>query len=315
LRVRSAALRQVRAYFDAQDFLEVDTPVRVPAPGLDLHVDALPAGDQWLITSPEHHMKRLLVAGALRIYQIAHASRAEELGPRHEPEFLLLEWYRAYAGMQEVMDDTEELVRAVARVAQADLPEADAEPQDQPQDQLRVGERLIDLTRPFLRISVREAFARHAGVTDVVALARDDEDTYFDLLVGQVEPALAALDRPIFLHGYPLSQASLARPDPADPGTAERFELYLAGVELCNGFGELNDAAEQRRRYEQAQHERRLRNMPVYPLDERFLTALEEGMPPAGGNALGLDRLLMLAMNETNLDRVLLFPSGSEPIG
>lgn len=322
LRARSAALRTVRGYFEAQEFLEVNTPVRVRAPGLDLHVDALPAGDHWLITSPEHHMKRLLVAGAQRIFQIAHASRAEELGAYHEPEFLLLEWYRAYAGMAQVMDDTEALVCAVAQAVHRELASSSRAPRHpgsaaderhaEPSVELSVGERLINLTRPFPRISVRDAFERYAGVADVVTLARDNEDTYFDLLVGRVEPALAALDRPIFLHGYPLSQASLAQPDPADPETAERFELYLAGVELCNGFGELNDAAEQRRRYLEAQAERQRRGMPVYPLDEDFLAALKEGMPPAGGNALGLDRLLMLAMGEASLAGVVLFPCSAD---
>ncbi|MGE3673115.1 MAG: EF-P lysine aminoacylase EpmA [Polyangiaceae bacterium] len=299
MRARAAAQRFVRSYFDAAGFLEVDTPVRVPAPGLDLHVDALPAHEGWLITSPEHHMKRLLVAGLTRIYQIARASRAEELGALHQPEFLLLEWYRAYAGMAEVMADTEALVVGVVQALR------------DPELQLaRVPYRgaTYDLTRPFARISVRDAYRRFAGVEDVVELARSDEDRYFELMVDRVEPGLTALGRPVFLHGYPLSQASLARPDPLDPETAERFELYLAGVELCNGFGELTDAAEQRRRYVAAIEDRRARQMPVYPLDEPFLAALEEGMPPAGGNALGLDRLLMLALDEASLDAVVPFP-------
>ncbi|MCB9586823.1 MAG: EF-P lysine aminoacylase GenX [Polyangiaceae bacterium] len=301
MRARAAAQRFIRSYFDDAGFLEVDTPVRVQAPGLDLHVDALSAHDGWLITSPEHHMKRLLVAGLPRIYQIARASRAEELGALHQPEFLLLEWYRAYAGMAEVMADTEALVVGVVETLRSLAPGA------QLRDVSYQGTR-FDLSRPFERVSVREAYRRFADVDDVVALARDDEDRYFELMVDRVEPGLTALQRPVFLHGYPLSQASLARPDPLDPETAERFELYWAGVELCNGFGELNDAAEQRRRYVAAIEDRRSRQMPVYPLDEPFLTALEEGMPPAGGNALGLDRLLMLALDETSLDAVVPFP-------
>lgn len=247
-------------------------------------------------------MKRLLVAGLPRIYQIAHASRAEELGPLHQPEFLLLEWYRAYAGMAEVMEDTEALIVGVVEQVHRLV---GLEPA---LDGVRYRGRRYDLSRPFLRISVRDAFRRFAGVEDLPRLARQDEDRYFDLLVDRVEPALAALGRPVFLHGYPISQASLARPDPADPETAERFELYWAGVELCNGFGELNDAPEQRRRYLQATSQRAARGMPVYPLDEQFLAALEEGMPPAGGNALGLDRLLMLALDEADLDAVVPFP-------
>ncbi len=338
LKARARALGAVRALFDAQGFLEVETPVRVPCPGLDLYVDALPAHEGWLITSPEHHMKRLLVAGARRIYQITRASRAEELGPLHEPEFTLVEWYRAYAGMNAVMADTEALVRrvvaavrtsaersgvsgaatalgadgdlsgaATALGAGGDLSGVDSDSQARLGDFTYQGRR-YDLAAPFLRLSVREAFRRYAGEPDLSRLAQD-EDRYFELLVDQVEPALRALSQPVFLYGYPISQASLARPDPHDPETAERFELYLAGVELCNGFGELSDAAEQRRRYEAALAERRARGMPVYPLDERFLAALEEGMPPAGGNALGLDRLLMLALDEPAITQVLAFPT------
>ncbi|MBX3181540.1 MAG: EF-P lysine aminoacylase GenX [Polyangiaceae bacterium] len=332
LKARARALGAVRALFDAQGFLEVETPVRVPCPGLDLYVDALPAHEGWLITSPEHHMKRLLVAGARRIYQITRASRAEELGPLHEPEFTLVEWYRAYAGMSCVMADTEALVRRVVAAvrtfaespgtgaaatargaggdssgAGGDSSGADSDSQARLSDFTYQGRR-YDLAAPFLRLSVREAFRRYAGEPDLSRLAQD-EDRYFDLLVSQVEPALRELSQPVFLYGYPLSQASLARPDPSDPETAERFELYLAGVELCNGFGELNDAAEQRRRYEAALRERRARGMPVYPLDERFLAALEEGMPPAGGNALGLDRLLMLALDAPAITQVLAFPT------
>lgn len=307
---RSQAQRFVREYFYREQFLEVDTPFRVPSPGLDLYVDAISADNQWLITSPEHHMKRLLVAGAQRIFQIAHASRTEELGPLHQPEFLLVEWYRAYAGMQEVMRDTEALLTGLLSLlrgaSSAQEPEPNAHPK--PLNAFEYQGELYDLSRPFLQISVREAFQRFAGEEDVVRLARDDEDRYFQLLVDHIEPALAQLKRPIFLHGYPLSQASLARPAPDDPETAERFELYLAGVELCNGFGELSDPKLQRARYEQALRERAARNMPVYPLDEPFLTALEEGMPQAGGNALGLDRVIMLGLNEASLAHTVLFP-------
>lgn len=308
MRARAEAQAFIRRYFAGERFLEVDTPVRVPAPGLDLHVDALSAHQGWLITSPEHHMKRLLVAGLSRIYQIARASRAEELGPLHQPEFLLLEWYRAYAGMAEVLDDTEALVVGVVervRCLAAERPSAAFD-----EGRVAYQGRTYDLSRPFLRMSVREAFQRFAGVDDMPRLAREDEDRYFELLVDRVEPALRALDRPVFLHGYPLSQASLARPNPEDLETAERFELYWAGIELCNGFGELNDATEQRRRYELALAERSARGMPLYPLDEPFLAALEEGMPPAGGNALGLDRLLMLALDARSLQEVVPFPVG-----
>lgn len=297
LLARSRALGAIRAYFAEQRFVEVDTPLRVKMPGLDLHVDAIAAEGGFLVTSPEHQMKRLLTGGMPRIFQLCHTSRAGELGPLHEPEFLMLEWYRAFAGQDDVMSDTEQVVaRVVEAVAGA------------PHVTLADGRR-IDVAPPFERMSVRDAFRSFAGVSDAAALAEDCEDRFFELLVGAVEPALARLGRPVFLCGYPATQASLARRSPDDPRVAERFELYLAGVELCNGFGELTDAAEQRRRFERDQVERRRRGRPVYPIDERLLAALVEGMPPSGGNALGVDRLLALAAGVSEISRVQAFPA------
>lgn len=294
LAARAQALRVVRELFHEEGFLEVDTPLHVPCPGLDLHVEAIAAQSGYLITSPEHHMKRLLVAGHPRIYQLGHCFRADESGPLHEPEFTLLEWYRAFAGQAAVMADTERLVCEVTQALTGS-------------PHLGLRGREIDLSRPFERWTVEQAFREHAGVEDVSELAARDEDRYFQLLVDAVEPALAAQDRPVFLCEYPISQASLARPVPGRPGYAERFELYVAGVELCNGFGELTDAREQRRRYEQALNERIARGHPQYPMDERFLSALAEGMPPAGGNALGFDRLLQLVLRANSVGDVQAF--------
>ena len=289
------ALRVVRAWFDGQGFIEVTTPVRVPSPGLDAHVEAIRAGPGYLITSPELHMKRLVVGGLPRVYQIAHTSRADEHGALHEPEFSMLEWYRAFSGMDAMVRDTEALVASVVRALSG-------------RSSVRVGARRIEVRPPFPRVTMREAFRKHAGVSDAVELAAEDEARYFQTFVDRVEPALAKARRPVVLTEFPATQAALARPCPHDASVAERFEIYAGGVELCNGFGELTDPAEQRRRFVLEQERRQRTGAPVYPLDERFLSALEEGMPPSGGNALGLDRLIALALGVPRIADVMAFP-------
>jgi lysyl-tRNA synthetase class 2 len=298
LRLRARVIDAIRGYFRAENFLEVETPVVVPSPGLDLHLDACEATGGYLITSPEYQMKRLLTGGLPRVFQLARCHRQGERGALHNPEFTMVEWYRSFAGYEEVMADTEALVRAAA-LAAAGKPE------------LRLGERRIQVGGPFARVTVAEAFAAHAGLAPeaMLAMAEHDEDTYFRLLVERVEPALAAREEPVFLVDYPTSQASLARRKPSDPRVAERFELYAAGVELCNGFGELTDPIEQRARLEHDRAERARRGLPVYPVDERFLDALSRGMPRAAGNALGLDRLVALAAGAPTIGEVQAFPA------
>ena len=297
LQARARALGAVRSYFGAEGFLEVETPVRVPAPGVDLHLDAIPAAGGYLITSPELHMKRLLVAGLPRVFQMARASRRDELGVWHEPEFSMLEWYRAFAGLEAVIADTERLLRRVALAVSGTEQLVGATGQVYP------------LELPFPRVTVREAFREHAGIADAVDLAHSDEGRYFELLVNLVEPALARESRPLILWKYPANQAALARLSHEDPSLAERFELYVGGVELCNGFDELTDATEQRARFEQDSARRASEGRPTYPIDEPFLSALTAGMPRAGGNALGFDRLLMLATGARDIAEVIAFPT------
>jgi lysyl-tRNA synthetase class 2 len=305
LRARGQALRAIRDHFERRGFLEVDTPSMVPCPGLDLHLDAFgvegaPSGKPlWLITSPEYQMKRLLAGGVPRLFQLARCFRRGEIGSRHNPEFLMLEWYRAFAPMDSVVADTEEIVRSVVTLL-AGTSEIEVE-----------GVR-VDLSGPFERISVGEAFARHAGVPsdEAIAMATDDEDRFFRLLVDAVEPALARAGRPVFLVDYPAPFASLARLKSSDPRVAERFELYVGSLEVCNGFGELTDPTEQRARFVRDQEHRARSDRAVYPLDERFLSALEEGMPPAAGNALGVDRLVALGLGARSIGDVTAFPYG-----
>jgi elongation factor P--(R)-beta-lysine ligase len=289
LRDTARAAAATRAFFSERGFVEVSTPLRVPAPGVDFHVDAVAASGQYLITSPELEMKRLLVGGLPRIFQLAKVARADEQGPLHAPEFTMLEWYRAFAGLEDVLQDTEQLVRSVVRGLAGE------------DDVFVLGHRKVNVTKPFERITVREAFSRYAGIKDAARLAARDEDRYFELLVSRVEPALAERPRPVFLTHYPISQAALSRPYPDDPTVAERAELYFGGVELCNAYGELTDAKEQRRRMQHEAERRRQLGRAVYPLDERFLAALAEGMPPSAGNALGFDRLLMVATNRSEI--------------
>jgi lysyl-tRNA synthetase class 2 len=296
LRERAAVCAAARRFFDARDFVEVQTPIVVPSPGLDVHLDAfeVAGGDRgsprWLGTSPEYQMKRLLADGWSRIYQMTPCFRRGEVGERHNPEFTMLEWYRAGAGVDAVMADTEQLVAAVTG------------------GQVRLGGRAIEARPPFERVSVCDAFARHAGWTrqETLDAAARDEDRYFRALVDQVEPALARADHAVFLVDYPAPQASLARRRPGDPEVAERFELYVAGVELCNGFGELVDPVEQRARLVQDQATRLARGLPVYPIDEKFLADLGR-VPPSAGNALGLDRLAALTCGTTEIGAVVAF--------
>jgi len=299
LRDRARALAIVRAFFAARAFIEVDTPLLVPSPGLDLHLDAVEATGGYLITSPEYQMKRLLVGGVPRQFQLSHVFRRGEIGAHHNPEFTMLEWYRAFAGIDQMMRDTEELVTELVCAFHGDgrLPGECAH---------------VTVAPPFPRVTVAQAFARHAGVpeAEVFRLAREEPDVFFRLLIDRVEPELAAATTPVFLVDYPIEHASLARAKPSDPRVCERFELYLGGLELCNGFGELTDAEEQRRRLLRDQRVRAAAGKPVYPIDERFLAALAEGMPPSAGNALGMDRIVALCLGEPEIARVMPFPAG-----
>jgi len=296
LATRARLLAQVRRFFVARGFVEVETPALVPSPGLDVHLDAFetngPAAARYLATSPEYQMKRLLADGAPRIFQIGRAYRRDEQGERHNVEFTLCEFYRAPGRVDDVIADTEQLIAALTGGT------------------VRLPGRTVRTLPPFRRITVDEAFVAHAGLApgESLQLADTDEDRFFRLLVDQVEPALARLDEAVILHEYPASQASLARKKPSDPRVAERFEIYVAGVELCNGFGELTDAVEQRARFEADRALRAERGLPAYPLDERFLQALEAGLPDAAGNAIGVDRLVALCLGTTEIASGLAFP-------
>ncbi len=325
-RARARLAMESRRLLGALGYEEVETPSLVPAPGMEPHLSPFEAPWRpetggaprplWLITSPEYAMKRLLADGFERVFQLSRVFRNGELSATHNPEFTMLEFYRAGTDYQGIMADLERLIEAVARALR---------PGGAPQVERR-GHQL-DLTAPFERLTVDEAFARYAHL-DLAACRGDAdrlraaaraaghdagpggepfEDAFFRLMLTAVEPRLG-LARPTYLLDWPASMASLSRVKAADPRWAERFELYAGGLELANGFTELTDAVEQRARLIEEQALRRRLGRPVLPLDEPFLAALPR-MPGAGGVAVGFDRLLMLLTGAASIAEVLLFPA------
>lgn len=290
LECRSRLIQAVRHFFFSRGFVEVDTPVRIPAPALETYINAEPSGTAYLRTSPELHMKRLLAEGMPRLFQIGSCFRRGERGGRHQPEFTMLEWYRADADYLDILADTKALITELATTLLG-------------RSSLTYQGQVIELAPLWHCLSVREAFLQYAG-WDV--LAEFDADR-FDLdLVEKVEPALPT-DAPIILKDYPAQLAALARRSSANPQVAERWELYVGGLELANAFSELADPKEQRLRFEECARERAAMGRPVYPMDEPFLRALEQGMPPSGGVALGVDRLIMLFTDSARIEEVRAF--------
>ena len=275
LEIRAKVLREIRAFFDARGFIEVETPVRIPAPAPEPHIDCPASGDWFLRASPELQMKKLLAAGMEKIYQIGPCFREGEKGSRHNPEFTMLEWYRAHADYLDIATDMEALVSGVL---------------------FSFDVRCAEM--PFRRLAVRDAYRTLAGWDPLEDWDQDRFD--FDMAT-KIEPNLPK--EPTFLMDYPAQAASLSKLKADDPRVAERWELYVNGMELANAFTELTDAAEQRRRFEAARAERRAIGEADYPLDEAFLSVLGD-MPPTGGVALGVDRLVMLACGASRIDEV-----------
>ncbi|HMP75880.1 MAG TPA: EF-P lysine aminoacylase EpmA [Kiritimatiellia bacterium] len=291
LALRSRLLHATRCFFHERGFLEVETPVRLKTPALETHIDAEPSGDHWLRTSPELHMKRLLAAGHERLFQLGPCFRRGERGDRHHPEYTMLEWYRAHADYTDILADAEALMGCLV-----------ASLSDQSDPSVTYQGRRIALLPRWPRITVRAAFLQWAGWDPVAAW---DEERFNLDLVEKVEPALPR-DVPVVLTDYPAPAAALARRKPDQPEVAERWELYVGGLELANAYSELTDPVEQRARFEEAARQRRALGKAVYPLDEEFLAALPR-MPPSGGIALGFDRLVMLFADAPTLDDVIAF--------
>jgi len=283
LQMRSHIHLGIREFFASQDFIEVETPVRLPAPALETHIDAEPAGDFFLRTSPELHMKRLIAAGYERIFQLGPCFRKGERGDRHHPEYTMLEWYRTGADYQDILSDTKSLLQTLCVATRYN--------------------GTIDFQADWKIIPVAEAFSTWAGwdPTKQFDAERFDMD-----LVEKVEPALPR-NQPVILIDYPVEAGAFARRKPGAPHVAERWELYLGGLEIANAYSELIDAEEQMYRFAASAAERTRLGKPVYPMDEEFVAAIKKGLPPCAGIALGLDRLLMVFTGASTLDAVIPF--------
>lgn len=324
---RGRMLGAVRSFFAERGFIEVDTPALQVSPGLEPHLQAFATelddprdgrrNRHYLHTSPEFAMKKLLVAGMPRIWQLAHVFRNGESSATHHPEFAMLEWYHAHASYRDLMEDCAALVRACQEAAGAAA--------------LTWRGRTADARRGWQRISVAEAFHDRCGI-DLLATAPDParpdlgrlataagriginahpgddwEALFFRIFLERIEPFLG-LEAPTILYDYPLSMAALSRRSADDPRLAERFEVYICGLELANAFGELTDPVEQRARFTADQARRQALYGQTYPIDEDFLAALEHGLPLCAGIALGFDRLVMLATGADHIEDVLWAP-------
>lgn len=292
LRLRAQVLKTVRDFFWERGFLEVETPLLIPANAPEEHINPVITTSSWqLQTSPEICMKRLLTAGHQKLFQISRCWRSNERGSRHLSEFTMLEWYRAGCNYQTLMADCEELLQHVARTCR-------------PESRCFVHKRVtIDPFAPWQRISVQEAFSRFSTRTVWDCLGKGD---YEETLTEVVEPALAGFTAPVILLDYPAELAALARVKAENRTLAERFELYVGGLELANGFSELNDPSEQRRRFEEANTARRSDGQSALPLPEPFLETLG-AMPDSAGIALGIDRLVMVTAGVDSIDEVVAF--------
>ncbi len=327
--VRGRVIKAIRAFFDARGFEEVETPLLVAAPGMEPYLDVFEtrlttargvSHRAFLTTSPEYAMKKLLVAGLPRIYQICKSFRnGEEVSRGHNPEFTILEWYRANADYRAIMADCEALFVAIWH----DLNRAGSR-DDEPA--LDVAGHRVPLASPWERLTVREAFARYAAVdldalltgADMLAcLARKGyatepqttwEQGYHQIFLNEIESSLGQ-SRPTILFDYPASLAALARRKPDDPRYAERFEVYIAGIELGNAFSELTDADEQLARLRAERAERAALGKTLYEIDADFIAALRAGMPPSAGIAVGVDRLVMLFAGVGSIQETLWFPA------
>ena len=289
LQQRARILQGIRQFFIEKSYMEVETPHRIPTPAPESHIDAISSGSWFLHTSPELSMKRMMAAGYEKIFQICRCWREKERGSLHLPEFTLLEWYRAEGDYHLLMEECEELMRFVATA-------------------IGLGEKLIfsgreiDLSGPWERISVEEAFRCYSKTSMSKAL---EQNLFDEMVVQDIEPRLGLI-KPTFIYDYPAERGALARIKQEDPTVAERFELYINGLELANGFSELVDSEEQRRRFHMENENRHSFGKPIYSMPDKFLAELDH-MPPSAGIALGVDRLVMVFLDIKTIDEVVAF--------
>lgn len=324
LQLRAAVFAAIRKYFDEQGFLEADTPLMVASPDTEPTIE--PFQTTWkelgtshiafLTPSPEFLLKRLLAHGSGNIYQLAHCFRnLEPSQGKHNPEFMMLEWYRTHADYTNIMKDTEGLIKSVLKAC------------GRSDKALTYQGIKVGLDGEWERLSVAEAFEKYAAIPQEVLLDESAlvaeatnrgyqtedtgyDDAFYQIVLNEIEGKLG-FERPTFLYDYPASQAALARKKQSDPRLAERFELYIAGIELSNAFSELTNWREQETRLQQQVATRKANNQPSWDYDHDFIAALKKGLPVTGGIALGVDRLIMLIADAPDILEVLPFPAAT----
>lgn len=289
LLLRARVIQLIRDFFIQNGYLEVETPIRIPAVAPEPFIDPVPSGSWFLQTSPELCMKRLLAAGFEKIFQICKCFRKGERGKQHLEEFTLLEWYAAGSTYLDLMQHCEDLFTYLGKhLGLGDI--------------LHYQGKRIELTPPWPRLKVADAFSRFAKTGIEAALK---QNTFDEAVAFDIEPRLGNT-KPVFLTDFPRSRCTLAKPHPKDPDTGQRFELFVAGLELCNGFTELTDPVTQKKNFRTEIDRRRRSGLPVPPLPGAFLDALAH-MPDAAGNALGIDRLIMLLSGSPVIDNMVAF--------
>jgi lysyl-tRNA synthetase class 2 len=317
--VREKVIHKIRHFFLKRNFHEVFTPILVPIPSIEPNLEVFKTTlttslgvkrDGYLIMSPEFSIKKLLAAGIGSCFEITKCFRnAEEVSSLHNPEFTMLEWYRVGADYKNVMEDFENLFCEIIG-----------------KDKFIYQGKEYDIKRPWPRISVAEAFQKYAGIdTEILldekrllqsgkekgySIAPDTtwEQVFYQIFFNEIETKIAESRKPAIIYDYPISQASLSRPKAEDPRFAERFEVFLAGIELGNCFSELTDAEMQKSRFQEDLQIRKSTGKSVYPIDEDLIEALASGLPQVSGIAVGVDRIIMLAADAKSADETMFFP-------
>jgi lysyl-tRNA synthetase class 2 len=317
-------------------FQEVETPTLVAQPGMEPHLDlfktSISNGNRksspaYLISSPEYAMKKLLVAGFPKIFQICRSYRNGEIDNLHNPEFTILEWYRARADYQDIMNDVEQLMIYLTSNLERNL-RAKSKIKNQKSKNLKINyqDQIIDFSPPWPKLTVKQSFRQYAKINldkalnlkSISKIARKKgyivsqndrfEDVFFKIFLNEIEPHLGR-GKPTILMDWPAQMAALSRKKPNNPKYAERFEIYIAGLELGNAFSELTDSIEQESRLKGEQQLREKMGKEVYNIDKEFIQALKVGMPPSGGIAMGVDRIVMLFTNAKSIEKILFFPA------
>ena len=330
--LRAKIISLIREFFKREDFLEVETPSLVRLPGMEPHLDPVKVflpilggrRESYLITSPEYAMKKILASGFQRIFQICKSFRGgEAMDDLHNPEFTILEWYRADADYKSIMDDIEKLIAFIG--VNLKNKKRVIYPKKIKNLKIKYQGKIIDLTPPWPRLTVRESFWKYAGVDLDKVLDRDSiayaaikkgyivskndsfDDIFFKIFLSEIESHLGK-EKPTILYDWPAQMAALSRKKESDPRYAERFEVYIGGLELGNAFSELVDSDEQRKRLIAERNLRKKLGKEIYDIDNDFLDALRE-MPPSGGIAMGVDRIVMMFTDAKRIDEIMFFPA------